>query len=135
MTPGTPDENRLVRLIARAHDRLPLPDTRRLAVIEARLVHRAASARSTEAVARWRYWWFALALAAAGSAAALWWALDYASRQGTREVTPVELSPPVTSNERSVSREAQEPASKGMQSGDDREQARSRSPVIYQQQR
>ncbi|MHB8623947.1 MAG: hypothetical protein ACYC9J_01690 [Sulfuricaulis sp.] len=66
-----PTEREIADLIAPAFDRLSVPDSRRLAAIEQRLL-----ARPRRRVLAW--WWLA-ALLAAGAASALWWTMGYDS--------------------------------------------------------
>lgn len=71
---GIRSETELARAIAAAFDRLPMPDPRRLAAIEARLTETAIARRDRGEVRWLRYAWLAAALAA--GAAAAWWAVE-----------------------------------------------------------
>ncbi|MHB8743018.1 MAG: hypothetical protein ACYC9L_07800 [Sulfuricaulis sp.] len=118
-----PSEREIIDLIAPAFDRLPLPDSRRLAAIEQRLLDRPR---------RWALaWWWLAAMLAAGAASALWWTMDYDSGKDqavpkvtavTPSVVPAVTGQPAPSGRPGAAESAPavEPTSKP-------------GPVIYQQ--
>ena len=137
MTPDTPDETRLGRLIAQAFDSLPSPDPGRIAEIEARLTRRPA-VLSKRAIAWLHYWWLVIALASAGAATAMWWVLDYPLEE---EPAPQIAAPPLeprsetppesrTAIEQTAPLPSEDPASAG-----EREPAQKRGPIIYRRER
>jgi hypothetical protein len=88
MKRATPTDREIEELIAPAFDRLPAPDAGRLAVIEQRLLERTRSRGRSKFV----WWWLAGALVA-GTASALWWAVDYDSDQRQGAPAPAITSP------------------------------------------
>ncbi len=86
-----PSDREIVEMIAPAFDRLPVPDSRRLAAIEERLMEQPRLRRRSKIA----WWWLAAALVA-GAASALWWAVDYDSGNGQEESVPAVMSSPAT---------------------------------------
>jgi hypothetical protein len=122
-----PAEQDIANLIAPAFDRLPAPDSRRLAAIEQRLL---ASARPRRRAIAW--WWLAAALAA-GAASALWWAVDYDSGKGQEAPVPAVTPPSVAP---SVADQPARPhRSEGAESKPASEPAEKHSPLIFKQER
>jgi hypothetical protein len=117
------NEAELARAIAAAFERLPSPDPRRLAAIEARL----ADVRGERAGLRWlRYAGLAAALAA--GAAAAWWAMErsiFAETPGEKQTAPATApgtsAPLATDETPGATPERDRPASPTR-----------RPPVIYQ---
>jgi hypothetical protein len=126
MTPETPDDSQLARLIAQAHDRFPSPDPRRLAAIEAQLVAPMRARRRSSAT----WWWLAVALAT--GAAAAWWTVNYPLEKQEQPpvpaIAPPQGSPPAT--ERTPPRPAE---SGGPEAGTG--SAQKSGPVIFRSER
>lgn len=141
MTPDTPDETRLERLIAQAFEGLPSPDPGRIAEIEERLTRRPALVRK-RVIAWLRYWWFVLLFTGAGAATAMWWVLDYPLEEDPAPEISLPLSaPPLaprsetppesrTPTEQTAPRPSQDPVSTG-----DREPGQKHGPIIYRRER
>lgn len=123
-----PTERELTDMIAKAFERLPAPDPRRLAAIEERLLTEERS-RARSKIA---WWWLAGALVA-GAATAIWWALDYDSVEGEKEPIPKLISP---SAEPSVVKQPARPSqSEGTESKPAGGPAQKQGSVIYQKER
>ena len=127
MKRDVPDEARLTALIAQAFERLPAPDPRRLATLEARLAERVRPRCSGSTV----WWWLVVALAT-GAAAAVWWASDYNVGQEQEPASPVvtPLAAPPAMNPPARSRPAD-----GAESATSHEPVPKQGRVIYQRER
>ena len=120
-------DREIAEIIAPAFDRLPEPDSQRLAAIEQRLLEQPRLRGRT----KFAWWWLAGVLAA-GAASALWWAVDYDSGQ-VQKPAPVTMPPrsvPSAANEKARPRPAEDagPAT-------DREPVQKQGRVIYQRER
>jgi hypothetical protein len=113
-----PTEREIAEMIAPAFERLPAPDSRRLAAIEERLMEQPRLRGRTKIA----WWWLAAALAA-GAASALWWAVDYDSGQGPDEPEPAIAVPPLAP-------QVQQPAPPDRPA--DAKSAPKQGPMIYQ---
>ena len=83
-----PTEREIADLIASAYEGWAEPDPRRLAAIEDRLLARARPRDRAKFV-----WWWLVGALVAGAASALWWAVDYDSAEGQKELGPAVISP------------------------------------------
>ena len=123
-----PAEREIVDMIAKAFERLPAPDARRLAAIEQKLLEQPRLRGRSKFV-----WWWLVGALLAGAASALWWAVDYDSGKGREEpvpaVTPSSVAPSVTDQSARPSR------SEGAESKPAGEPVQKQGPVIYQRER
>lgn len=118
----TPAEREIVDLIAKTYEGWTKPDPRRLAAIEQRLLERP---RRGAGIARW---WLAAALVA-GAASALWWAVDYDSDEGQKELVPAVAAPTVAPSTADPS--TRPSRSEDAESIPAAEPAQKKGPVIY----
>lgn len=116
-----PSDREIAELIAPAFERLPAPDTRRLAAIERQLLEQPRLRRRTKIA-----WWWIFAALATGAASALWWAVDYDSGQGQGEPVPAVTLPSAADPPARPGR------SEGAESKPAGEPERKQGPVIYQ---
>jgi len=119
-----PDEERLGRLIFEAHEYLPGPDMARLRELEERL-NRKAVRRAPRRIPR-APWWLILLLAG-GVATAAWWSLD---RLRDRPAA----GPPRILPQESGMKPAEGNRGGGGESGAQKTQPATDSPVIYRRQ-
>jgi hypothetical protein len=124
----TPSDREIAEMIAPAFDRLPVPDSRRLAAIEQRLLAETRS-RGRSKIA----WWWLVGALAAGAASALWWAVDYDSGEGLEAPAPAVISPSAAPS--ATGQPARPNRSEGAESKPAVEPDRKNGPVIYQRER
>lgn len=86
-----PSDREIAEMIAPAFDRLPVPDPRRLAAIEERLMEQPRLRGRTNYA-----WWWLIGALVAGAASALWWAVNYDSSDGPELTVPEIVSPPAS---------------------------------------
>jgi hypothetical protein len=123
-----PTEREMTDMIATAFERLPVPDARRLAAIEQRLLEQVHPRRR----ASFAWWWLVGALVA-GAASALWWAVNYDSAEGQNLPVPGVVSPSVAP---SVTEPLVRPSRpEGAEAKSAGEPERKNGPVIYQRER
>jgi hypothetical protein len=120
-----PTEREITDMIAPAFDRLPAPDTRRLAAIEQRLLEQTRPRRRASLA-----WWWLVGALVAGAASALWWAVDYDSAGEQKRPVPGGISPSVAPSTADLP--ARPDRSEAAESKPAGELVRKNGPVIYQ---
>jgi hypothetical protein len=123
-----PAEREIADMIAKAFERLPAPDARRLAAIEQQLLEQPRLRGRT----KFAWWWLVGALVA-GVASALWWAVNYDSGKEQEALPPSVTSPSMAPT--GADQPARPSGSEGATSAPAGEPVQKQGPVIYQRER
>ncbi len=122
-----PTEREMTDMIATAFERLPAPDARRLMAIEQQLLEQPR----LRGRAKIAWWWLAAALVA-GTASALWWAVNYDSVEEQNQPVPRVIVPSVAPSAEPPAHPTRSESAKSNTAG---EPANDRSPFIFKRER